>query len=42
MKYALIAAIVFIGCVAILGPLRDSLVLPAGVAGVMDDIGRIF
>jgi hypothetical protein len=42
MKYALIAAVVFVGCVLLLGPARDSLVLPAGVAGIMDDIGRIF
>ncbi|HEX9771770.1 MAG TPA: hypothetical protein VGA50_21580 [Kiloniellales bacterium] len=42
MKYALIAAVVFLGCVVLLGPARDSLVLPAGVVSIMDDLGHIF
>lgn len=42
MKYALIAAVVFVGCVVLLGPARDSLVLPAGVVSIMDDLGHIF
>ncbi len=40
MKYALLAAVVLLGCVVLLGPLRDSFVLPAGVIGILDDLGR--
>jgi len=42
MKYALIAAVVFVGCLSVLAGARDGLVLPAGVASIMDDLGRIF
>jgi hypothetical protein len=42
MKYLVIAAVVFFGCVLVLGPLSGGFALPAGVAGVMDDIGHIF
>jgi hypothetical protein len=42
MKYALIAVVVFFGCVLVLGPVTHSLVLPAGVTGVMDELGQIF
>ena len=42
MKYALIAAAVFFGCVLVLGPVTHSLVLPAGVTGVMDQLDHIF
>lgn len=42
MKYALIAAVVFFGCVLVLGPVTHSLVLPAGVTGVMDQLDHIF
>ncbi len=42
MKYVLISAVVFFGCVLVLGPMTDGMVLPAGIVNVMDDLGSIF
>ncbi len=42
MKYVLVSAVVFFGCVLVLGPITDGIALPAGVVSVMDDIGSIF
>ena len=42
MKYLLIATVVMSGCVLLLGPLSESLTLPPGVEGIMEDLGRIF
>jgi hypothetical protein len=42
MKYALVSAVVLIGCVMVLGPITDSIALPAGVVSIMDDLGNIF
>jgi hypothetical protein len=42
MRYALVSAVVFVGCLMVLAAARDGLALPAGVASIMDDIGRIF
>jgi hypothetical protein len=42
MKYVLISAVVFFGCILVLGPMTDAIALPAGVVSVMDDLGSIF
>ena len=42
MKYVLISAVVFFGCVLVLGPVADSIAIPEGVARVLDDVGNIF
>jgi hypothetical protein len=42
MKYVLISAVFFFGCVLVLGPMTDGIALPTGVVSVMDDLGGIF
>ena len=42
MKYFVTAAVVFLGCVLVLGPTAGAFELPAGVASVLDDLGSIF
>ncbi len=42
MKYVLISAVVFFGCVLVLGPITDGIGLPPGVVSIMDDLGSIF
>jgi hypothetical protein len=42
MKYVLISGVVLFGCILVLGPMTDTIALPAGVVGIMDDLGSIF